>query len=43
MLADPVLKVQAGALDSAYLRHWAKELDLTSLLEQALTDAGVTL
>jgi len=30
-------------LDAAYLRHWADELGLTDLLEQAVSDAGVTL
>jgi hypothetical protein len=38
-----VLKVQAGALEAEYLRHWARELGLTDLLEQALRDAGVEL
>jgi hypothetical protein len=38
-----VLKVQATALDLAYLKHWANELDLTDLLNQALQEAGVTL
>jgi hypothetical protein len=35
-----VLKVQAEALDVAYLRHWAADLGLGELLEQALHDAG---
>lgn len=35
-----VLKVQAEALDYAYLQHWARELGLTDLLQRALTDAG---
>jgi hypothetical protein len=34
-----LLKVQAGALDLDYMRTWAKELDVTELLEQALKDA----
>jgi hypothetical protein len=37
-----VLKVQAQALDCAYLKHWAAELALTELLEQALLEAGLT-
>ena len=36
-----VLKVQAGALDLDYLRHWAAELGLTDLLDRALEDAGL--
>ena len=35
-----VLKVQAGALDENYLRHWAAYLNLTDLLNDALMDAG---
>jgi hypothetical protein len=38
-----VLKVQAGALEAPYLRHWAGELGLTELLDRALGAAGVTL
>ncbi len=34
-----VLRVQASALDRTYLRHWAKELDLTDLLERALRES----
>jgi hypothetical protein len=34
-----VLRVQGTALDRAYLRRWAKELDLTDLLERALKDS----
>ena len=36
-----VLKVQDTALDMAYLRQWAAELDLTEMLEHALKDAGI--
>jgi len=36
-----VLKVQAGALDRAYLRDWAERLNLTDLLRRALGDAGL--
>lgn len=36
-----VLKVQAGALDRAYLREWAIRLGLTDLLHHALDDAGL--
>jgi len=36
-----VLKVQADALDYAYLRHWAAELGVDDLLIRALNDAGV--
>ena len=36
-----VLKVQNTELDIAYLRHWCAKLDLTSLLEAALTDSGI--
>ncbi len=36
-----VLKVQAHDLDGAYLHHWARELDIADLLEQALDDAGL--
>lgn len=31
-----ILRVQDAALDLAYLRHWAAELDLTGLLDRAL-------
>lgn len=37
-----VLKVQAGALDRAYLAHWAGELGVTDLLHRALDEAGLT-
>ncbi len=36
-----VLKIQKEALDIGYLRHWAAELNLTELFEQALEDAGM--
>jgi len=38
-----VLKVQDKVLDREYLRHWASELKLTGLLEQAFRDAGIQL
>jgi len=34
-----VLKTRAGELDIAYLRNWAKELQVSDLLERALTQA----
>jgi len=37
-----VLKVQAGALDRAYLVHWASELDVAVLLQRAFGEAGLT-
>jgi hypothetical protein len=37
-----VLKVQAGALDRAYLVHWAGELGVADLLGRALNEAGLT-
>ena len=36
-----VLKVQNTTLDMDYLRHWAAELNLTELFEQAFEDAGM--
>ena len=36
-----VMKVQAEALDLAYLRQWAPELGVADLLERALVDAGL--
>ncbi len=36
-----ILKVQATALDLAYLRQWADTLKVSALLEQALVDAGL--
>lgn len=38
-----VLKVQEKSLDREYLRHWASELKLTGLLQQAFRDAGIQL
>jgi hypothetical protein len=37
-----VLKVQASALEGAYLRHWASELGLTDLLNRAAREAKIT-
>jgi hypothetical protein len=37
-----VLKIQAAALDRAYLTHWAGELGVTDLLRRALDEAGLT-
>ncbi len=36
-----MLKTQQDALDYGYLRHWAAELEVAQLLEQALVEAGV--
>ncbi len=36
-----VLRVQAQALDQAYMQHWARELGLVELLTRALVDAGM--
>jgi hypothetical protein len=36
-----VLKVQAKSLDYDYLWEWAQELNLSELLQKALTDAGL--
>jgi hypothetical protein len=36
-----VLKVQGTSLDLAYLRRWASELDVSTLLDRALEDAGL--
>lgn len=36
-----VAKVQAADLDRAYLREWAAKLDLTPLLDRALSEAGL--
>ena len=33
-----ILKVRAGTLDLEYLRMWARELDISDLLEKALLD-----
>jgi len=35
-----VLKVQADALDGAYLEYWAKELGVADLLRRALREAS---
>lgn len=37
-----VLKIQADALDRAYLVHWAGELGVMDLLRRALNEAGLT-
>jgi hypothetical protein len=37
-----VLKIQSGALDRAYLVHWAGELSVSDLLQRALLEAGLT-
>ena len=34
-----VLKVQEGALDLEYLRHWAREINVADLLESALAES----
>lgn len=36
-----VLKVQGSSLDLAYLRHWAAALEVSTLLDRALEDAGL--
>jgi len=36
-----VLKIQANALDRAYLREWAGKLGLSELLRRAIDDAGL--
>lgn len=36
-----VLKVQGTQLDMAYLRRWAKELSISSLLKKTLGEAGI--
>jgi hypothetical protein len=33
-----ILKIQAGNLDLVYLRHWAKELKVSDLLEHAMRE-----
>ena len=35
-----VLKTRAGELDLDYLRQWAKELNVSDLLERALKEAA---
>ena len=37
-----ILKAQRGALDLAYLRRWATDLDVAAHLERALAEAGAT-
>ena len=37
-----VLKVQAGALDQEYLKHWAAELRVAGLLRRALDEADLS-
>ncbi|HMV48587.1 MAG TPA: hypothetical protein PLD20_20900 [Blastocatellia bacterium] len=37
-----ILKVKAPVLDYDYLHHWATELGVADLLNQALAEAGVT-
>lgn len=37
-----VLKVQAGALDRAYMVHWASHLGVADLLQRALNEAGLS-
>jgi hypothetical protein len=36
-----ILKIQAGNLDLSYLRQWAKELNVSDLLERALTESTI--
>lgn len=36
-----VLKVQADALDYAYMQRWATDLGVAELLQQARVDAGL--
>ncbi len=36
-----VIKVQGNSLNTDYLVHWSKTLDLFDLLKQAFLDAGV--
>jgi predicted nucleotidyltransferase len=37
-----VLKVQAEALDYAYMRKWAPEINVADLLERAISESGIT-
>jgi DNA-directed RNA polymerase specialized sigma24 family protein len=37
-----VLKVQAAALDRAYMVHWAGHLGVADLLQRALNEAGLS-
>ena len=36
-----VLKIQGTSLNFPYMRHWAAQLNISELLEQALLDAGL--
>jgi hypothetical protein len=36
-----VMKIQGTTLDIAYMRHWANQLQLSTLLEKALKDAQI--
>jgi hypothetical protein len=36
-----VLKIQGTSLDFPYMRHWAAQLNISELLEQALIDADL--
>lgn len=38
-----VLKIQAGALDRAYMVHWADKLGVADLLQRALNEAGLSM
>jgi hypothetical protein len=38
-----VIKVQAGALDTAYLRRWGEVLGVAALLRQAFAESGMPL
>ncbi len=37
-----MLKVQSDRLDKTYLQHWARELNLSDLIVQAASDAGLS-
>jgi hypothetical protein len=37
-----MLKVRGAALDFAYLRHWATDLDVAVLLERAISESGLS-
>ena len=37
-----VLKTRGTELDLAYLQKWASQLQVTDLLEKALSEAGLT-
>ena len=36
-----ILKVQGSQLDMPYLNQWARELSVSTLLKQALVEAGL--